>query len=85
MSVMKDQGDMATSGAMSLPPIARQKRLRLLKVICQPVFILDDGEALAEQAADPIVVTAAQWPTYATTLFAANFEALRRQVEGDER
>lgn len=57
-------------------------KLRLLKVICQPVFVIDDGESLTEQTAEPVVVSAADWPTYATTAFAAGFEALRQQVEG---
>jgi hypothetical protein len=57
-------------------------RLRLLKVICQPVFVVDDGEALTEHPAEPVVVTAAEWPTYAAGSFAEGFEALRQQVEG---
>ncbi len=56
-------------------------KLRLLKVICQPVFVLDDGETLVEQPAQPVVVPAHEWPTYPTTAFAESFEQLRRQVE----
>ncbi len=56
-------------------------KLRLLKVICQPVFVLDDGENLVEQTAEPVVVTAAEWPTYATEAFARSFDTLRTQVE----
>lgn len=59
------------------------RKLRLLKVIVQPVFVLDDGENLVEQAADPVVVTAADWPSYPTTGFVAAVEILRRQVESD--
>lgn len=40
-------------------------RLRLLKVIVQPVFVLDDGETLTEQVADPFTVTAAGWREFA--------------------
>lgn len=57
-------------------------KLRLLKVICQPVFVVDDGQSLTEQAAEPVVVSAAEWPGYATGAFAAGFEQLRQQVEG---
>jgi hypothetical protein len=57
-------------------------KLRLLKVIVQPVFVVDDGEQLLEQAAEPVSVTAAEWPTYASTSFADAFEQLRNQVEG---
>jgi hypothetical protein len=44
------------------------KKLRLLKVVCQPVFVLDDGENLTEQAAEPIQVPAADWPAFAERL-----------------
>ena len=58
------------------------RKLRLLKVVVQPVFVVDDGENLVEQAADPIVVPASAWPTYANEGFARSVEALREQVEG---
>ncbi len=57
-------------------------KLRLLKVICQPVFVLDDGETLIEQVAEPVVVPAAEWPSYPTEAFAQSFATLREQVEG---
>lgn len=56
--------------------------LRLLKVLVQPVFVLDDGESLVEHAVPPVVVTAADWPTYATTTFVEDFARLRLEVEG---
>jgi hypothetical protein len=57
-------------------------RLRLLKVLVQPIFVIDDGETLVERAADTVVVPAAEWPTYASGPFAEGFELLRRQIEG---
>lgn len=57
-------------------------RLRLLKVICQPVFVLDDGLNLVEQAAEPVVVPAAEWPTYPSEAFVRDMEALRAKIEG---
>lgn len=57
-------------------------KLRLLKVIVQPVFVLDDGETLTEQAGQPVEVSAADWPTFANGPFAEGFETLRRQIEG---
>lgn len=59
-------------------------KLRLLKVICQPVFVLDDGESLVEQVAEPVVVPAAEWPTYPTEGFARSFATLQAQVEGTD-
>ncbi len=55
--------------------------LRLLKVIVQPVFVLDDGETLTEHVAEPVVVPAADWPTYPMTGYAEAFAALQAQVE----
>lgn len=55
--------------------------LRLLKVIVQPIFVLDDGEQLTEQTVEPIAVSAAEWPTYATTGFAEAFAVLRRRYD----
>ena len=58
------------------------RRLRLLKVIVQPVFVIDDGEMLTEHVAQPMTVSAGDWRDYATGPFLASFEALRQQVEG---
>lgn len=44
------------------------KRLRLMKVVVQPIFVVDDGETLAEQNTPPIEVTAANWPAFADRL-----------------
>jgi hypothetical protein len=58
-------------------------KLRLLKVIVQPVFVvIDDNGNLTEQAAEPVVVSASEWPTFATTRYVEGFEELRQQVEG---
>ena len=40
-------------------------RLRLLKVIVQPVFVLEDGDALTEQVADAFTVGAVDWRGFA--------------------
>ena len=58
--------------------------LRLLKVIVQPIFVLDDGETLTEQAAQPLEVSAGEWPSFPTGRFAESFDALRREVENSE-
>ena len=59
-------------------------KLRLLKVVVQAVFVLDDGETLTETTAEPVVVPAHEWPTYPTNGFAHAFEALRKQVEDSD-
>lgn len=58
------------------------RRLRLLKVIVQPVFVVDDGETLVERIAEPVVVPAEEWPDFPTGRFAEGFEQLSREVEG---
>lgn len=40
-------------------------KLRLLKVIVQPVFILDDGDTITEQVADAFTVPAGEWRAFA--------------------
>ena len=44
-------------------------RLRLVKVIVQPVFILDDGESITELEHQATVIPAADWPTYSSERF----------------
>jgi hypothetical protein len=57
------------------------KRLRLLKVIVQAVLVVDDGETLTEQNTQPMTISAADWPEFAASGFAAAMEQLRQQVE----
>lgn len=51
-------------------PRKPKPKLRLLKVMVQPVYVLelDDG-TLDEQTTGPIAVSAAEWPTFATTRY----------------
>jgi hypothetical protein len=44
-------------------------RLRLVKVIVQPVFVLDDGENVSEVDHGATVIPAAEWPTYSSERF----------------
>lgn len=45
------------------------RRLRLVKVLVQPVFVLDDGENVEELEHPPIAIPAADWPTYSSERF----------------
>lgn len=38
---------------------------RLVKVIVQPVLVLDDGAALTEVPVQPMAIPAADWPAFA--------------------
>jgi hypothetical protein len=59
------------------------KALRLLKVVVQPVFAIDDGQSLTEVSAEPIVVRPQDWPTYATTQFVDEVSKLQSGLDGE--
>jgi len=58
-------------------------RLRLLKVMVQPIFVLDDGEQLTEMSAQPVAVPPGDWPTFASTKFLQGVAALAQQIGAD--
>jgi hypothetical protein len=53
-------------------------KLRLVKVIIQPVFVIDDGDTLIENVAKPVEVSAALWPNVVAAL-----EEERGRMESD--
>lgn len=59
-------------------------KLRLLKVIVQPVFVVDDGESLREEPIQPVTVSPADWPTFATTTFIEGMATLQAQLDAPE-
>lgn len=59
------------------------KRVRLLKVIVQPVFVLDDDDELTELTTEPVIVAARDWSEYATTTFLQSVSELREQLGAD--
>ena len=56
-------------------------KLRLLKVVVQPVFAVDDGHSLTERAAEPVVVPASEWADYPTTGFAEAMRSLQEELD----
>jgi hypothetical protein len=58
----------------------KKPELRLLKVVVQPVMVVDDGTTLQEVPVDPIVVPANEWPTYPTNRFQEQLKALQQQL-----
>lgn len=40
------------------------KKLRLVKVIVHPIFVLDDGENITEFENQPSVIPASEWPDF---------------------
>lgn len=59
----------------------KKRRVRLLKVIVQPVVVVDDGETLLEQEVRPVVVPAAAWEDFPAQ-FARDFAQLQARVAG---
>lgn len=55
------------------------RRLRVLKVIVQPVCVVDDGDSLVEVPVDPVSLTAEQWATFDLD---GALDPIRAQVEG---
>lgn len=51
------------------------KKLRLVKVLVQPVFVVDDGETVTEVEHGAIAIPAADWPTYSSERFPAEVAA----------
>ena len=57
-------------------------RLRLLKMIVQPVYVLDDGETLTERPGEPFALPPSEVATF-PDVWAERFAALREQVEAE--
>lgn len=56
-------------------------KLRLVKVIVQPVFVLDDGEQITEVEHGPVIIPASEWPAYSGERFPAELEAWQQQLD----
>lgn len=59
------------------------KKLRLLKVIVQPVFLVDDGSELTEMEHPPIVIPASEWNDYSSKRFPAEVEEWQRKLNDE--
>ncbi len=56
-------------------------KLRLVKVVVQPVFVLDDGENITEIEHHPTVIPAAEWQTYSSERFPREVKAWQEQLD----
>lgn len=59
-------------------------RLRLVHVLVQPVFMLDDGETLTPLEHGSTMIPAAEWPTYSGERFPAEVAAWQQQLDESE-
>jgi len=57
------------------------ERIRLVKVIVHPVFVLDDGENITELEHEAVVIPAREWPGYSGERFPAEVTAWQAQLD----
>jgi hypothetical protein len=50
-------------------PAPAVKKVRLVKVLVQPVVMIDDGETLTEFPHPALEIPASEWPTYSSERF----------------
>lgn len=60
------------------------KRLLLVKVIVQPVFVLDDGENVAEIDHPAVAIPAVDWPTYSGERFPREVAEWEAQINAGD-
>lgn len=58
-------------------------RLRLVKVIVQPVFVLDDGENVTELEHGPVAIPAAEWASYSGERFPAEVAEWQARIDAE--
>jgi hypothetical protein len=56
-------------------------RLRLVKVIVQPVLVLDDGENMIEVDHPPVAIPADEWPTYSSERFPRELREWQARID----
>jgi hypothetical protein len=60
------------------------RRLRLVKVAVQPVFVIDDGENIEEIEHPVTVIPAAEWPTYSGERFPREISAWQARLDQED-
>lgn len=60
-------------------------KLRLIKVLVQPVFVLDDGENVTEIEHQAVAIPAAEWPTYSNERFPREVKAWQKQLDAEHQ
>jgi mannosyltransferase OCH1-like enzyme len=59
-------------------------KLRLLKVVVQPFFVLDDCETITEIEHSATVIPAAEWPTYSSERFPREVAEWQARLDASE-
>ena len=58
-------------------------KLRLVKVIVQPFFVLDDGEVITEVEHPAVVIPASEWGTYSSVRFPREVAEWEARLDGE--
>lgn len=58
-------------------------KLRLVKVVVQPVFVLDDGEEIIEVEHPAVNVPAGDWDRYSSQTFPQEVVAWQSRLDAD--
>jgi hypothetical protein len=61
----------------------KKKQLRLVKVVVQPIFVIDDGDTITEVEHPAMVIPAADWPGYSGERFPAEVAAWQKQIDAE--
>jgi len=58
-------------------------KLRLIKVIVQPMFVLDDGKHITEIDHPPIAIPADEWPAYSGERFPREVKKWQERLDAE--
>jgi hypothetical protein len=56
-------------------------KIRLVKVVVQPVLMLEEDGELAEVEHPPVVIPAAEWPTYSSERFPREIQEWQARLD----
>ena len=59
--------------------------IRLIKVVVQPHFVLDDGETITEVPPEVVAIPAAEWPTYSSERFPREVAKWQSQLDEEAK
>jgi hypothetical protein len=65
-------------------PQGTKPKLRLVKVLVQPVLVLDDGKKIEEIDHPAVVIPADEWPTYSSERFPREIEEWQARLDKGE-
>lgn len=65
------------------PPGNKRKRLRVVRVIVHPIFVIDDGESLADFENTPTTIPASEWDSFPARL-REDIAEVERRLNADD-